>query len=223
MTFSVVKRDDGTINKSATVRAARIHLIERGDLDSDAPMPDRVRIVRKFIHNEGLSSIEDGTSHPYMLYAQAMKDGKWEPPAPEEPKSTMENFEIIIPKPGEIYKHYKGGLFEVICVGRMSTKRDEIHVVYKSLERGHTWIRPLGEWSEYVEFTPPTVVPQTLVWNYQTPVRMQRYALYVSESEQQGHFSCGNCGYGDTRTSASFANSRCPKCNSDMVAFTLLG
>lgn len=65
----------------------------------------------------------------------------------------MEDFEPRIPQPGERYEHYKGGVFEVITVGRLSEQRDQLMVVYRSLERGHVWIRPLGMWSEYVEVT----------------------------------------------------------------------
>lgn len=63
----------------------------------------------------------------------------------------VEDFEIRIPQPGETYEHYKGGLYTVIAVGRLSEARDQIMVVYRSHERGHVWIRPLGMWSEYVE------------------------------------------------------------------------
>ena len=63
----------------------------------------------------------------------------------------MEDFEIRVPKPGEVFEHYKGGLYQVITVGRLSEQRDQLMVVYKSLERGHIWIRPLGMWLEYVD------------------------------------------------------------------------
>lgn len=64
----------------------------------------------------------------------------------------LEDFEIRIPQPGEHYVHYKGGTYEVLVVGRLSEQRDEIMVVYRSLERGHVWIRPLGMWSCYVDW-----------------------------------------------------------------------
>lgn len=65
----------------------------------------------------------------------------------------MEDHEPRIPQPGERYEHYKGFTVEVIAVGRLSEQRDQLMVVYRSLERGHVWIRPLGMWSEYVEWT----------------------------------------------------------------------
>ena len=63
----------------------------------------------------------------------------------------MEDHEIRVPLPGEHYEHYRGGRYEVIAVGRLSEQRDAIMVVYRSLERGHVWIRPFGMWSEVVE------------------------------------------------------------------------
>lgn len=68
----------------------------------------------------------------------------------------MEDFEPRIPQPGERYEHYRGGIFEVLVVGRLSEQRDQLMVVYRSIERGHVWIRPLGMWGEYVEWDIPT-------------------------------------------------------------------
>lgn len=91
-----------------------------------------------------------------------------------------EDFEIRIPQPGERYEHYKGGIFEVICVGRLSEQRDQVMVVYRSLERGHVWIRPLGMWSEYVEWNEPadpfTGVTAVAPYFYQKR-RAQRFRL----------------------------------------------
>lgn len=63
----------------------------------------------------------------------------------------LEDHEIRVPLVGEHYEHYKGGRYEVLAVGRLSEKRDRVMVVYRSLERGHTWIRPLGMWGEYLD------------------------------------------------------------------------
>jgi len=53
-----------------------------------------------------------------------------------------------------IYKHIKGGLYEVISVGKCSETKAE-QVVYRSLQanvEGEVWVRPLSEWKE--RFTP---------------------------------------------------------------------
>ena len=53
-------------------------------------------------------------------------------------------------KPG-IYQHFKGGLYEAICVGRSSEARSEEFVVYKSLDKGYIWIRPIEMFFEDVD------------------------------------------------------------------------
>ena len=55
------------------------------------------------------------------------------------------------------YRHYKGGLYEVLMTGLAETGHQEM-VVYKSLEAndeypaGSVWIRPLTEFTESVEW-----------------------------------------------------------------------
>lgn len=53
-------------------------------------------------------------------------------------------------KPG-IYQHFKGSLYEAMCVGRSSEARSEEYVVYRSLEKGYIWIRPIQMFFEDVE------------------------------------------------------------------------
>lgn len=53
-------------------------------------------------------------------------------------------------KPG-IYRHFKGGLYEAITVGRLSEARDQEFVVYRSLDNGFVWIRPIKMFFEEVE------------------------------------------------------------------------
>ena len=50
-----------------------------------------------------------------------------------------------------IYKHFKGGMYKTICIGRSSEEREKEFVVYQSLARGHTWIRPLQMFFEEVD------------------------------------------------------------------------
>lgn len=81
----------------------------------------------------------------------------------------VEDYEIRVPRQGEHYEHYRGGRYEVLAVGRLSEARDQLVVVYRSLERGHVWVRPLGMWGQYVEL--PAIAPG------KQPVRMQRFVL----------------------------------------------
>lgn len=50
------------------------------------------------------------------------------------------------PKPG-IYKHYKGGTYEVTGLAK-HTETKEIMVLYRSREYGTSWCRPLSEWNK---------------------------------------------------------------------------
>jgi hypothetical protein len=65
---------------------------------------------------------------------------------------TLINKGIHIPADGAIYKHYKGGTYTVLGVGRMSEARDQIYVFYHSHERDTKWMRPLGMWLEELEW-----------------------------------------------------------------------
>lgn len=68
--------------------------------------------------------------------------------------------ELYLPAPGEVVRHYKGSLYTVICVGRLSEARDQLHVVYWSHERKTVWIRPLGMFVELVDWPDGTHRPR---------------------------------------------------------------
>ncbi|GBQ97161.1 DUF1653 domain-containing protein [Gluconacetobacter sp. 1b LMG 1731] len=55
-------------------------------------------------------------------------------------------------RPG-LYRHYKGGLYTLICVGRHS-ETEEWLVTYRSEARGDYWVRPLAMWVEDVAGVP---------------------------------------------------------------------
>lgn len=56
------------------------------------------------------------------------------------------------PRPG-LYRHYKGGLYTVLCVGRHS-ETEEWLVTYRSEALGSYWVRPLAMWQEQVDGIP---------------------------------------------------------------------
>lgn len=56
------------------------------------------------------------------------------------------------PKPGEIYQHYKGGQYEIICMCNHSETK-EVLVIYKSLSFGGFHARPFNEWNDIIEDT----------------------------------------------------------------------
>lgn len=50
-----------------------------------------------------------------------------------------------------IYKHFKGNLYELLCVAKHSETLDDM-VVYKALYGdGDTWVRPASMWNEQIE------------------------------------------------------------------------
>jgi hypothetical protein len=51
------------------------------------------------------------------------------------------------PKPGGIYRHYKGGLYEVLHLST-HTETGEVLVNYKSIHFGSFYSRPLAVWNE---------------------------------------------------------------------------
>ncbi len=54
------------------------------------------------------------------------------------------------PLPGASYKHYKGGIYEVISMAT-HTETQEAMVVYKSLLFGSIYVRPLDSWNKSVD------------------------------------------------------------------------
>lgn len=54
------------------------------------------------------------------------------------------------PQPGEKYRHYKGGEYEVVCMCN-HTETNEILVVYRSFSFGGFHARPYTEWFEEID------------------------------------------------------------------------
>jgi hypothetical protein len=65
---------------------------------------------------------------------------------------TLIDPQLCWPTPGAGYRHHKGGTYIVRCIARMSEKRDEIAVVYWSVGRQELWVRPLGMFTEHVDW-----------------------------------------------------------------------
>jgi hypothetical protein len=55
----------------------------------------------------------------------------------------------LMPLPSERYRHYKGGTYEVLSLAR-HTETAEVMVVYRSLEHGTLWARPMSMFGETV-------------------------------------------------------------------------
>lgn len=55
-----------------------------------------------------------------------------------------------MPKPGEKYRHYKGGEYEIVCMAKNEADESDV-VVYKALHNAeHIWVRPLSVFVEKV-------------------------------------------------------------------------
>lgn len=55
-----------------------------------------------------------------------------------------------LPNKGELWKHYKGGVYEIIGVGRIEYN-SELCVVYKKTNDDNIWVRPLSDFFDLVE------------------------------------------------------------------------
>lgn len=49
-----------------------------------------------------------------------------------------------------IYRHFKGGLYELIDIARHSETEEKM-VIYRSLENNIIWVRPLKMWEEEIK------------------------------------------------------------------------
>jgi hypothetical protein len=53
------------------------------------------------------------------------------------------------PRPGEVWRHYKGNLYEVVAVALWECDLSPC-VVYRSRDHGHVWVRPVSDWLQRV-------------------------------------------------------------------------
>ena len=54
------------------------------------------------------------------------------------------------PLSGDIYRHYKGGIYQIIAVG-MHVETYKMFVTYFSIPYQKIWVRDLDEWHKAVE------------------------------------------------------------------------
>lgn len=59
-------------------------------------------------------------------------------------------YERDYPKPGEKWKHFKGHVYKIICLG-CDTERMELVVVYQGVDDCTCWVRPLSMFMSEVD------------------------------------------------------------------------
>lgn len=84
------------------------------------------------------------------------------------------------PKSGEIYQHYKGGQYKVICVARHSETSEPL-VVYQSLSFKSMHIRPLNMWFQEVDA--PKNHPLRLTNSSVAAGKIERFILIKDEDK----------------------------------------
>lgn len=57
---------------------------------------------------------------------------------------------VRYPLPGEIWKHYKGGVYEILSMATHSETQESV-VVYRSIPFGSVYVRPFSMWHENVK------------------------------------------------------------------------
>ncbi len=57
------------------------------------------------------------------------------------------------PKAGEVWRHYKGGMYDIITIAVHESELVPL-VVYRSQSHGTVWARPVGNWLEIVNGSP---------------------------------------------------------------------
>lgn len=61
-----------------------------------------------------------------------------------------------------IYKHYKGGVYELISIARHSETLEEL-VIYRNVSTGEYWARPKHMWDEKVNVNGAEVARFTII------------------------------------------------------------
>lgn len=76
------------------------------------------------------------------------------------------------PKPGQVYRHFKGGIYEVVCVAQHTERKKEKLVIYKPVVGSGFYARPLDIFLDLV------VVPGESTGQY-----IPRFTLITEEDE----------------------------------------
>ena len=53
-------------------------------------------------------------------------------------------------KEGQVYRHFKGHMYKVLCIGKDSETLKEV-VIYRNIDTNEVWVRPLDMFSSLVD------------------------------------------------------------------------
>jgi hypothetical protein len=82
-------------------------------------------------------------------------------------------------KAGQVYRHYKGGLYQIITWARHSETK-ELMIVYGDVGGENIWVRPARMWGETVS---PGVQRFTLLWAH-PPIMDTKYLIALAETPE---------------------------------------
>ncbi len=75
---------------------------------------------------------------------------------------TLRDNLAMCPLPGGYWKHYKGGQY--VVVGSAIREADQQpQVIYRNLESGLTFCRPLAEWTEVIEWSSGNMITSRFI------------------------------------------------------------
>lgn len=74
-------------------------------------------------------------------------------------RNLVYNMRIDGPRPGDVYEHYKGGLYSIVCQC-MHKDSHTIYVVYHSNLLGMDWLQKQSEFQAIVTLDDGTRVPR---------------------------------------------------------------
>ncbi|MFA5135367.1 MAG: DUF1653 domain-containing protein [Patescibacteria group bacterium] len=113
---------------------------------------------------------------------------------------------FILPEPphaGEVFRHYKGGIYAVICVVQ-HTETEEALVIYQRMSTGDRWAKPLSMWYGMVEVPGGlvsrfTLLPEDLTVPVPLICKVQRSGTYsvVPEAAPPDRIPDGTAGVRD--------------------------
>lgn len=55
-----------------------------------------------------------------------------------------------LPQPGELWRHWRGGLYRVVCLALNEGTHGECVVYADAAREGHCWVRPLWQWLQEI-------------------------------------------------------------------------